>query len=61
MELNINKADILNFITSMEYLKNHLEAVDVSDDFSPDPDTSVSAWGLLVDSPVYSAFLAAAK
>ena len=23
MELNINKTDILNFITSMEYLKNH--------------------------------------
>ena len=59
MELNINTADILNFITSMEYLKDHLEAVDVSDDFSPD--TSVSAWSLLTGSPVYSALLAAAK
>lgn len=61
MELNINKADILNFITSMEYLKAHLEAVDVSGDFSPDPDTSVSAWGLLTNSPVYNALLAAAE
>ena len=61
MELNINKADILNFITSMEYLKNCLETVDVSADFSPDPGTSVSAWDLLTGSPVYSALLAAAK
>ena len=61
MNINITMDDIRNFISSVEYLKVDLEGIDVSGDFAPDPQTSVSAWELLTDSTVYKALTEAVE
>lgn len=61
MQINIEKADILNFITAMEYLKDILAAQDVSGDFATEPEDTVTGWNLLTDTSLYSALLEAAE
>lgn len=61
MNINITMDDIRNFISGVEYLKEHLEGIDVSGDFAPDPQTSVSAWELLTHSTAYKALTEAVK
>lgn len=61
MQINIEKADILNFITVMGYLKDVLEAKDVSGDFASGPEDTVTGWNLLTDTALYNALLEAAE
>lgn len=61
MKININKADALNFLTAVEYLKDLLATTDVSDDFAADENDYVTAYDLLTDTPVFEAIKKAAE
>ena len=55
MKKIINSADAGNYLIVLDYLKDPPGTNDVSYDFAPEPDTTVTAWDLLTDTPVYEA------
>lgn len=57
MTININKDDINNFITAVEYLKDLLATTDVSEDFAADENDYVTAYDLLTKTILYKELL----
>lgn len=51
----ITKEAAWNFVAAVEYLKEFLETIDVSEDFADDQYETITAWDLITNNEVYDA------